>query len=237
MKKTISLVLVLAFGLATEVAKADFTFGTPTNLGPTVNTSDGDWDPSISADGLSLYFCSNRPGGVGGVSGVSGVGDLWVTTRATTEDDWGEPVNLGLTVNTSSADEGPSISADGLALYFTSDRPGGFGTLDLYVSTRATKDDPWGAPSNLGSVVNRSGAGYPDISRDGLSLYFTSDRPGGYGNYDLWLTTRATTNDDWGEPVNLGSGVNRSSEEATPSISSDGLALYFCGIRPGGHGN
>ena len=66
------------------VAKADFTFGTPTNLGPTVNSSAGDDMPSISADGLELYFGSNRPGGSGNL-------DLWVTTRDTKDDEWGPP--------------------------------------------------------------------------------------------------------------------------------------------------
>ncbi len=82
MKKLISIVLVLVLGLAAKVAKADFTFGTPTNLGPVVNSSSREFNASISADGLSLFFISNRPGGVGGR-------DIWVTARATKENDWG----------------------------------------------------------------------------------------------------------------------------------------------------
>jgi len=119
MKRTILLVLVLALGLAAKVANADFTFGEPTNLGPIVNSADGDAGPSISADRLTLYFSSQRSGG-------SGLSDLWLTTRETIDDDWGEPVNLGPIVNSSSHDGGPSISADGLLLYFYSDRPGGY---------------------------------------------------------------------------------------------------------------
>ena len=92
MKRTISLVLVLALGLATEVANADFIFGTPTNLGPTVNSSAWDVGPKISAAGLLLFFDSGRLGG-------SGEADIWVATRETTNDSWGEPVNLGPTVN------------------------------------------------------------------------------------------------------------------------------------------
>ena len=89
MKKIISLVLVLALGLAAEVANADFIFGTPTNLGPTINSSRGDWPPSISADGLTLYFGSyDRPRGYG-------KWDLWVATRETTDAEWGTPANLG----------------------------------------------------------------------------------------------------------------------------------------------
>ena len=223
------LLAVLACVVLTNayIAKADFTFGIPTNLGPTVNSSTGDWNTHISADGLSLYFVSIRSGGYG-------LGDLYVATRPTTNDDWGESVNLGPTFNTSDYEEAPSISTDELSLYFTSQR---LGDYHLYVSRRTTKDDPWGEPSILGSVINDGGAGFSDISIDGLSLYFTSRRSGGFGDADLYVSIRASKDDPWGEPVNLGPTVNSSSEETAPSISSDGLTLYFCGIRPGGYGD
>ena len=236
MIKTIVLVLVLALGLAAEVANADFTFGTPTNLGPTVNSSDNDYDPSISADGLSLFFNSYRPGGSGG-------GDTWVTTRKTTDDPWVNPVNLGPTVNSSSHDNAPSISSDGLSLYFSSDRPGGHGGRDLWVTTRATKGDAWGTPVNLGPGVNSSASDHgPSISADGLSLYFSEHpfgpfRPGGFGYVDIWVTTRPTTTDAWGEPVNLGPTVNSSVGEINPEISADGLLLFFDSRRTGGSGH
>jgi Tol biopolymer transport system component len=232
-------ILVLVLGMAAEVANADFTFGTPTNLGPTVNSSAAQFTPSISANGLEIYFTSNLPGGEGGY-------DIWVTTRPTTADDWGTPVNLGPIVNSSAAEGTPSISADGLALYFSDYwsglRPGGSGNYDLWVTTRATKDDEWGTPVNLGPIVNSSANDFtPSISADGLSLYFESGRPGGYGGDDIWVTTRATKQDPWGEPVNLGPTVNSSAGEGGPSISADGRTLFFGGylfgaIRPGGYG-
>ncbi len=229
MKKTISLVLVLALGLTAGVANADFTFDTPTNLGPTVNSFSGDFGPSISADRLTLYFSSKRPGGFGG-------DDIWVTTRPTTDAEWGPPMNLGSTVNSSKGDSSSDVSADGLMLYFTSDRTGGYGLGDLWVTTRAKTSDPWSTPVNLGSTVNSSAADFsPSISADGLMLYFVSGRSGGYGSYDLWVTMRATTNDDWSTPVNLGPPVNSSSREVNPSISSDGLMLFFSN-RTGGYG-
>ena len=231
MKRIISLVLVLALGLAAEVANADFTFGTPTNLGPTVNSSSVDWMPSISADGLSLYFSSRRGGGLGAE-------DIYVTTRATTSDPWGEPVNLGPPVNTSNWEQGPSISADGLTLFFSSyNRPGGSGGDDIYVTTRATTDDPWGTPVNLGPKVNSSAHDWaPSISVDGLELFFGSKRSGGYGGYDLWVTTRETIHDEWGSPVNLGGTVNSAHTTHGMSISHDGLLLFFSSDRPGGSG-
>jgi len=234
MKKTRMLaILVLALGLTTEVANADFTFGTPTNLGPTVSSSE-DADPCISADGLELYFNShNRPGGYSAY-------DMWVATRQTKHADWGTPVNLGPTVN-SAYDHDPDISADGLSLFFSSTRPGGYGSGDLWVTTRATKNDPWGEPVNLGTTLNSSyDEADPSISADGLSLYFCDYedryRPGGYGGGDLWMTARATIEDAWGDPVNLGPLVNTISNDVSPSISADGLVLLFDSDRPGGYG-
>ncbi len=219
MKKEISLALLLALALTASVATADYTFGTPTNLGPPVNSGSDEWGSSISSDGLELYFESNRPGGEGGY-------DIWVSTRATKEDDWGVPMNLGAPINTSAWETMPRISADGLALYFTG--PDGLGGVDLWVTTREIKEDEWGTPVNLGPTVN-SGffEGGPAISSDGLELYFISDRPGGSGSFDLWVTTRATPSDPWGEPVNLGPTINSSVGEWYPSISADGLVLFF----------
>jgi hypothetical protein len=228
--------LVLVLDLSIRIAKADFIFGEPTNLGPPVNTSSSDQGPNISADGLELYFCSGRPGG-------SGNRDLWVATRPTASDPWGEPVNLGPTVNSSAGEWAPSISADGLELFFFSGAGrGGYGSYDIWVTTRATKEDDWGTPVNLGSTVNSS---YLDamgsISADGLSLFFTSNRPGGSGNQDIWVSRRETKEDPWGTSVNLGSTVNSSAAEIEPRISADGRTLFFSDydsgpFRPGGYG-
>jgi len=202
-------------------ANADFTFGTPENLGPTFNTSSEDSAPNISVDGLSLYFSSNRPGEYGS-------SDLYVATRESTDDDWGLPVNLGPSVNSQSAEFGPCISADELELYFISVRSGGFGSYDLWVTTRATKAETWGIPVNLSGINGPTGDAAPSIFSDGLSLYFASyNRPGGSGGWDLWVTTRATLSDPWGPPVNLGSTINSTSGELWPSISADGLVLFF----------
>ncbi|MHC4486775.1 MAG: TolB family protein, partial [Planctomycetota bacterium] len=135
MKKTISLMLVLVLCM---VANADYIFGTPTNLGPTVNSSALDWGPSIRADGLEMYFNSDRPGG-------EGTKDIWVSKRATKEDDWGAPTNLGAPINTWDWQIEPCISPDGLELYFID--------WGLWVVRRATVSDPWGEPEN-DSLIN-----------------------------------------------------------------------------------
>lgn len=218
-------IVLMAF---TTRARADFTFGEPTNLGPAVNTLYNDTSPCISADGLSLFFDSDRPGGYGNW-------DIWVATRTTPDADWSAPVNLGATVNSSAFDGLPSISADGLTLFFVSRRPGGLGDYDLWLTTRDTKHADWGTPMNLGPTVNSSAAdSRPSISADGLSLYFSSMRPGGSGWHDIYVMTRATKEDDWGTPVNLGPIINSSAHDGPSSISADGLLLFFSSGRPRG---
>ena len=217
----------------TESGDADRIFGNPTNLGPSVNSSAWEFDPSISADELEIYFNSYRPGGLGQA-------DIWVATRKTKRDPWGKPVNLGPTVNSPAGDKAPSISANGLSLYFSSGRSGGYGGQDLWMTTRKTKADPWGEPVNLGPMVNSAATEHaPSISTDGLTLYFAEqpdklERPGGSGNGDIWVTTRKTKRDPWGKPVNLGPTVNSSAWDQSPSISDDGLSLYFDSERGGG---
>jgi hypothetical protein len=219
MKMYLIVLLVSLTSIGSNV-NADFTFGTPVNLGQPVNSSSDDWGPCLSADGLELYFESNRVGRSGGY-------DLWVATRATTEDEWAAPVNLGSMLNSSSDESMPSITSDGMELYFQSDRPGGSGNSDLWVSKleqielRQGIELAWGTPVNLGPIVNSSSleAG-PRISPDGLTLYFNSNRPGSTGEWDLWVTTRETVNDDWSEPVSL-------MPAAYSCLSTDGLVIFF----------
>jgi Tol biopolymer transport system component len=230
------LMLVLII-ITSRYAKADFIFGTPINLGPTINSTATEQGPSISADGLSLYFSDHAPGVR---SDGHGRADLWITTRPTKDDPWGVPMNLGPVVNSSADDEFPDLSADGLSLYFSSNRAGGLGHYDLWVTTRATTDDAWQEPVNLGSKVNSTyGDAGPRISTDGLSLYFSdfrTARPGGYGGWDCYVTTRATVSDPWGAPVNLGPVVNGPGFDAGPNVSADGLIMFLHNNRPGGPG-
>jgi hypothetical protein len=214
-------------------AKADFTFGEPVNLGQPINSGGSDHSACISTDGLSLYFTRGEGESEGEIWE-----SCWVTSRINTEKVWGPPSNMGPTVNSPNFDGGPCTSADGLSLYFFSDRPGGLGAGDLWVSTRATVDDSWGSPIILEAIVNSAFDEYaPSISADGLELYFTSDRPGGSGNWDLWVTTRVTTNDNWQTPTNLGPTINSSAQDNWPGISPDGLVLFFGSNRSGGAGS
>ena len=106
------LVIVLAFLISTGGnAKADFIFGTPVNLGPTINSPHADGPGSFSSDGLEMYFDSNLRGDF--------KDDIYVSTRATTDDAWGTPVKLDPPVNSPGLDFAPIISTDGLSLYLS----------------------------------------------------------------------------------------------------------------------
>jgi len=203
---------------------------TPSNLGANVNSPRVDGTGStgcLSADGRSLYLESSRSGGH----------DIWITTRETTADPWSPPVNLGSPVNTEFVDGVPSLTADGLSLFFHSDRTGGYGEFDIWMSRRERTDDPWGQPVNLGPPVNSADYEWSHcISPNGLTLYFGSNRPGTYGNSDIWVTRRTSADDDWSVPENLGPVVNGLGDDYVPTLSPDGLMLFYTCVRPGGYG-
>ncbi|MEN6424330.1 MAG: hypothetical protein ABFE13_03135 [Phycisphaerales bacterium] len=154
---------------------------------------------------------------------------ICVTPNVRADFIFGEPVTLGPVVNSSPySDYAPSIAPDGLSLYFSSQRPGGLGLDDIWVTTRATMADAWGPPVSLGATVNSTSYDWgPAVTPDGLTLYFTSDRPGGLGKQDIWLTTRPTKEDPWGKPVNLGAPINSVGDEFFGCISADGCSLHF----------
>ena len=215
------------------LASAQLLFGQAQNLGDTINTPSIEVGPNLAADGLTLYFVSDRPGG------FSGTAELWMSTRADSRAPWQKAINVGRPVNSYSA-ASPSISSDGLELFFDNGlrvRPGGQGNGDIWFARRATASGSWNEPQNAGSVVNSPFTeGVPKLSRDGLMLLFASDRPGGSGQRDLWATTRATRAATWTAPLNLGPAVNGPGNDWCPAISADGLILIFQSDRPGGFG-
>ncbi len=204
-------------------------FGTPVNLGAPVNGPYLEDCPYISADGTELYFTDGYFAVPSGhaylLPGGFGAGDVWVSTRATTDDDWGTPTNLGANVNSVSYDGCPCLSADGLTLLFDSWRSDGSGRVDIWMTTRPTITDTWGPAVNLGPIVNSSQDEVgPRVLPNGLTLLFTSNRE---GSYDLWATRRATISEPWGRPVKLGSD-NTDFYEVLPTFSPDGSTVYLC---------
>ena len=170
----------------------DFDWTTPINLGAHINMAGLDAGASFLANdgdengGGLLYFGSDRAGGMGLV-------DLYVSTQ-NADGGFGPPTALS-ELNTSFSEQRPSIRADGLEIFFYSNRPGGSGATDLWVAARQALDQVWSAPVNLGSVVNSSSADFhPSISSHGEALYFASGRAGGPGLTDLYVTTRIKQN-------------------------------------------
>jgi len=203
-----------------QLAVADFVICDPRPADQAINSTgykhlDG---CSFLHDGLKLYFTSGRDPN-------TNARELWVAERESTDAPWGEPVNLGPNINTPETRGSPAISPDDLELYYTVwswDRS----TNLIMRSTRSSTDETWGPAAEftgLGDALNLD----LDFASDGLSVYFMSTRSGGYGRRDIWVSTRATTQDDWGEAVNLGPNVNDSDSQGQPSISNDGLALFF----------
>jgi len=159
--------------------------------------------------------------------------------------DWSPPVNLGPAVNIAGFNtQHPAISKDGLSLYFSSDRPGGFGSLDIWVTQRPGLDDSWGTPQNLGPNINSSGRDFaPNLTPNGHWMYFHSDRPGGCGGLDLYVSHRKDKHDDfaWEPATNLGCVINTPFDDAGPTFfhdrETDTAFLYFTSTRPGGPGD
>jgi hypothetical protein len=162
-------------------------------------------------------------------------------TAAPTYAPWSAPLSLSV-LNSSANDSAPAVSRTQTSLYFNSNRPGGLGGSDIWVSQRDSVDAPWGPPINL-SIVNTAGIdAVPSLSRDEHWLFFNSNRGGGVGGMDVWASYRDHIHDDlgWGTPVNLGTGVNSAFEDGNGGYfeNGDGGApqLFFSSNRPGGVG-
>jgi hypothetical protein len=153
------------------------TYHDPVALPSPVNSGSNDMYFWLLADGNTAFLCSDRPGGYGGF-------DIYTVTK--TAGVWcNEPVNLGPLVNSASNDECPSFFPYYNKLYFTSNRAGGAGGYDLWVSTRIGAD--WQAPVNICELNSAYNEYRPTFTKDNsIWLYFSSDRPGGYGSFDLY---------------------------------------------------
>jgi len=162
-------------------------------------------------------------------------------SRAQKYSEWSTPINLGPIVNSTAMDRAPAVSKDGRSLYFSSNRPGGIGLEDIYVSQRETRDDEWGPAVNLGPIINTTANEMvPAFSRDGHLMFFASNRTPSFGGVDIWVSRREDTHDDFGwQPAeNLGAGVNSSSLDEGPSYFENNEVgvpqLYFSSSRLSG---
>jgi hypothetical protein len=182
-----------------------------------------DTDPAISPDGRDFVFTSTR----------NGAPHLWIMHRSTA-GDWTAPVLLPSSINSESAELTPSFGPDG-SLYFSSNRPGGGGSFDLYVARR--EGTAWGQPTSLGAPNTEGPEFSPAVSRDGTLLVFMSigrtDEIVGagvtYNRGDLYVSHRV--GDTWGPAVHLPAPINSAAAECCASFSPDGETMYFASER------
>lgn len=152
--------------------------------------------------------------------------------------DWSAPTNLGPVVNSSFEDNGPTVSRDGLRLYFGSQRPGGVGLGDIWVSRRDSVEEDWGSPVNVTPLNSVADDVSPNLSRDGHWLFFQSRRDGGFGNFDIWVAYREHVHDDfdWQPPLNVGAFINTAAFQQNPFFfDNDEIGvpqLYFTFGQP-----
>lgn len=219
----LSVVLLSVCGTLSPCYGASSLFGDLYPVSEINTPPTGDFSPSLSANGLELYFMGYQRAGNFGFS------DIWVAKRDSTSEPFGEPVNLGPTFNSRGSDSNPDLSGDGLTLFFDSSRIGGGigGDRDIWMSTRSSLDASWEAPVNLGPTINTNGwEGRPSVSADGLVLAFDTlhDRAG----LSLSVATRSSTDEPFGAPTLLD---DRFLHGSSPGLSADGLSLFFARLE------
>lgn len=232
----------------------------PQLLGAPVDSAFMEVEPWLSPAGDKLYVNSNRPFADGaalpglelyvdvvgllndelGTAILGGVGtdEIWVSYRK--DGAWSELVDINdvpgePSVNSAYADHCLAFSADGSEAFWTSTRPGGFGGNDIWTSRRV--NGVWTGPENLGPNVNSAASEHHSMpSPDGHYLHITSDRSGGFGGEDIYVSARQPDG-TWGKPVNLGSPINGPANDRCAYWTPDGTIFVFDSDRPGGSGS
>jgi hypothetical protein len=200
-------------------------FAAPIEI-PGVNTSVHDEEPTLSADGLEVYW--------GHSEGPIGRWDIRVATRETASGDFTDQGALGTEVNTSGRDLDPFLKKDGLSLYYAREtQSGNVGSLRGFVARRENHDSDWSRGEMLAGPVNDFQCRGFSVSGDGLTLFFDSVRPGSTGGSDIFMATRGDLQSDWGEVRNLGPSVNSEYDEILPYFSEVESRLYFGSDREG----
>jgi len=190
----------------------DYIFA-PENLGDSINTIYGEYYPSITIDGKNLIFTRR----------INSDEDFYESTLE--NGIWQKALPLSGMVNTNLNEGAQNISQDGEWIIFAGcNYPEGQGSCDLYISYKTLKG--WSEPGNLGPVINTDfWESSPSLSPDKRDLYFSSDKPGGYGGRDIWVSHR--TGNKWSRPINLGPEINTSGNESSAFMYADNQTLFF----------
>lgn len=189
----------------------------PVPISPNINSQFNEGTCTISADGRMLIFttCEGRKG--------FGSCDLYLSVKD--GDEWSVPVNLGPQINSRYWESQPSLSADGRTLYFVSDRPGGQGKRDIWMS-ELDENNQWKPARNLGPGINTADDEVsPFIHVNGFTLFFASKGHPGMGGFDLYSAERK--NNTWSTPVNLGYPINTHDDQISLFVSTDGKRGYY----------
>lgn len=203
---------------------------TPTEAWPTAeeltpaNTATTETTSEITADGLELFFSSNRVGGAGGA-------DIYVTTRPNRNAMFGNPQRVA-ELSTTSEDVCPTIiDSAALVMYLSSTRPGGPGSYDIYRSTRTSRAAAWSQPVLITSLSTPGTDTEPWVDPSETTIYLSAD---GAGGRDIYLSTRPTTSAPWDTPTPVTELNSSNGSEEDPWLSSDGHAVFFSSSRAGG---
>ncbi|MCF6243287.1 MAG: OmpA family protein [Bacteroidales bacterium] len=200
---------------------------TAKNIGTPINTAKSEGAQSISADGHTMVFTAClRNDGVGSC-------DIYISHKI--GNTWTKPVNMGSPVNSKYKETQPALTADGKAIYFVSNRPGGKGAFDIWYSF-LQKNGKWSIPVNLGDSINtKEDELAPFIHYDGKTLYFSSFGHQGMGGSDMFLSRRIKDT-VWTKPLNLGYPINTYFNEESMIVSADGKLGMFSSDIEGGYG-
>lgn len=211
------------------------------NMGPEINSKYDDQSPAISADGMKLVFNTRRPETTNSLMDVEGDGkyfqDIYFSDFDTLTKKWKQADDVPGSINTNAHDAVTGISADGKIIFIYKNDlkdPQSRGG-DIYSSKIV--NGKWRTPENMAKPINTSyWEGGACISPDGKTLFFTSERPGGSGNSDIWMAKRLTKT-TWDKPVNLGTEVNSAFDEVGLFLAPDGKTLFFCSNGKGSMGD
>ncbi len=195
-------------------SKTDGSWQLAKAAGTKINSDENVESVGINKDGSLILMHVDR---------LSAPNDIYVTQKGKT-GSYGELADLGKNVNTKFNEAGATISQSGDSMFFASDRPGGFGGFDIYLSLRLP-DGTWGTPVNIGEPVNTANdENYPYITAEGTTLYFSSNGHNSIGGYDIFRSRLLT--DKWSEPKNLGYPVNDTYDNYNIALTSNARYGY-----------
>jgi peptidoglycan-associated lipoprotein len=193
-----------------------------------INSKESDFSPAYAREDYGMIYFTTSRDGVAGEKTHGATGQNFTDifeSKVDKKSKWSTPVPVDV-INTEFEEGTPSFSSDYKELYFTRCEAGKREKRGCIIMYSKKNGDKWSDPKNIGLLPDSLVAAHPSLSKDGLTLYFVSDMPGGFGKKDIWKVTRLRAGDAWSKPVNLGPDINTAGDELFPYIREDGT-LYF----------